>query len=69
MSLANQTFSVGCLVKNCVYVIHEKLDNEIASLKLNSRGIKIDALFCKRTKRIFKFMVVCLRHNVNENKQ
>jgi adenosylhomocysteinase len=50
MSFANQAFSVWYLVKNYknlennVHVVPEKLDKEIASLKLNSMGIKIDAL-------------------------
>jgi adenosylhomocysteinase len=50
MSFANQSFSVLCLVKNCenlennVYAVLEKLDNEIASFKLNSIGIKINAI-------------------------
>ncbi len=50
MSFANQSFSVRYLVKNYknlednVHIIPEKLDNEITSLKLNSMGIKIDAI-------------------------
>jgi adenosylhomocysteinase len=50
MSFANQAFSVRYLVKNYknlendVHIVPEKLDNEIASLKLNSMGIKINAL-------------------------
>jgi adenosylhomocysteinase len=50
MSFANQTLSAEFLVKNYknleknVYVVPEKLDNEIARLKLNSMGIKIDTL-------------------------
>jgi adenosylhomocysteinase len=50
MSFANQAFSVWYLVKNYknlendVHTVPEKFDNEIASLKLNSMGIKIDTL-------------------------
>ncbi|MDR3256230.1 MAG: adenosylhomocysteinase [Endomicrobium sp.] len=50
MSFANQALSVQYLVKNYknleknVYVVPEVLDNEIARLKLNSMGIKIDNL-------------------------
>jgi adenosylhomocysteinase len=54
MSFANQAFSVQYLaknyknLKNSVYIVPEKLDNEIANLKLNSMGIKIDALTKKQ---------------------
>ena len=50
MSFANQALSVECLVKSGktlqkkVYVVPEKIDSEIARLKLNSMGIKIDKL-------------------------
>jgi adenosylhomocysteinase len=50
MSFANQAFSVRYLVENYknlennVHIVPEKFDNEIASLKLNSMGIKIDVL-------------------------
>ncbi|MDR3071677.1 MAG: adenosylhomocysteinase [Endomicrobium sp.] len=50
MSFANQALSVEYLIKNYknlkndVYAVPEKLDNEIAQLKLNSMGIEIDTL-------------------------
>ncbi|HVP36213.1 MAG TPA: adenosylhomocysteinase [Terriglobales bacterium] len=50
MSFANQALSVEYLVKSGktlqkkVYVVPEKIDSEIARLKLNSMGIKIDKL-------------------------
>jgi adenosylhomocysteinase len=50
MSFANQSFSAEYLVKSGkslqkkVYVVPEKIDSEIARLKLNSMGIKIDKL-------------------------
>jgi adenosylhomocysteinase len=50
MSFANQALSAEYMVKNYknlenkVYVVPEKLDNEIARLKLNAMGIKIDTL-------------------------
>lgn len=50
MSFANQALSAEYMVKNYknlenkVYVVPEKLDMEIAKLKLNSMGIKIDTL-------------------------
>jgi adenosylhomocysteinase len=50
MSFANQALSVQYLIENCVnlenvvYVVPEKLDNEVARLKLDSMGIKIDTL-------------------------
>ncbi|MDR2192426.1 MAG: adenosylhomocysteinase [Endomicrobium sp.] len=50
MSFANQALSAEFMVKNSknlekkVYTVPEKLDMEIARLKLNAMGIKIDAL-------------------------
>jgi adenosylhomocysteinase len=50
MSFANQALSAEYMVKNHknlekkVYSVPEKLDTEIARLKLNAMGIKIDAL-------------------------
>jgi adenosylhomocysteinase len=50
MSFANQALSVEYLVKfgknlqKKVYVVPEKIDSEIARLKLQSMGIKIDKL-------------------------
>jgi adenosylhomocysteinase len=50
MSFANQALSVEYLVKSGktlqreVYVVPEKIDSEIARLKLQSMGIKIDKL-------------------------
>ncbi|MDP3025642.1 MAG: adenosylhomocysteinase [candidate division Zixibacteria bacterium] len=50
MSFANQALSAEYLVKSGktlqkkVYVVPEKIDSEIARLKLNSMGIKIDKL-------------------------
>ncbi|MDR2426240.1 MAG: adenosylhomocysteinase [Endomicrobium sp.] len=50
MSFANQALSVEYIVKNHksldkrVYAVPEELDNEIAKLKLNAMGIKIDVL-------------------------
>ncbi|MCL2145371.1 MAG: adenosylhomocysteinase [Endomicrobia bacterium] len=50
MSFANQALSAEYMVKNYknlqkkVYVVPEKLDKEIARLKLNAMGIKIDKL-------------------------
>ena len=50
MSFADQSLSVEYLVKSGktlqkkVYVVPEKIDSEIARLKLNSMGIKIDKL-------------------------
>ena len=50
MSFANQALSAEYMVKNYkkleknVYVVPEKLDKEIARLKLNAMGIKIDVL-------------------------
>ena len=50
MSFANQALSAEYMVKNHsklekqVYTVPENLDNEIAKLKLNAMGIKIDTL-------------------------
>ena len=50
MSFANQALSAEYMVKNYknlqkkVYVVPEKLDKEIARLKLNAMGVKIDKL-------------------------
>jgi adenosylhomocysteinase len=56
MSFANQALSAEYIVKNhknlqkSVYVVPEKLDKEIAKLKLNAMGIKIDSLTAEQEK-------------------
>ncbi|MCX8030607.1 MAG: adenosylhomocysteinase [Thermodesulfovibrionales bacterium] len=56
MSFANQALSVEYIVKNyknlknMVYKVPDTIDNEIASLKLSSMGIKIDSLTDEQTK-------------------
>ncbi|MDR1195391.1 MAG: adenosylhomocysteinase [Endomicrobium sp.] len=56
MSFANQALSAEYIVKNHknlqknVYVVPEKLDKEIAKLKLNAMGIKIDTLTSEQEK-------------------
>lgn len=56
MSFANQALAAEWLVKNKgnlvnkVYLIPEKLDKEIASLKLQAMGVKIDKLTIKQKK-------------------
>ncbi len=56
MSFANQALSAEYMVKNHkklekqVYVIPEKMDKEIARLKLNAMGIKIDTLTAEQKK-------------------
>jgi adenosylhomocysteinase len=50
MSFANQALSAEFMLQNCtslendVYSVPEDIDKEIARLKLNAMGIKIDKL-------------------------
>ena len=52
MSFANQVFSVKYLNENNlskrVYIIPKEIDNQIAALKLETMGIKIDTLTPKQ---------------------
>ncbi len=56
MSFANQALSVEFIVKNAktlqkkVYKVPEHIDNEIARLKLNAMGVKIDSLTLEQAK-------------------
>jgi adenosylhomocysteinase len=56
MSFANQALSVEYIVKNAeklenkVYSVPEKIDREIARLKLNAMGVKIDKLTSAQVK-------------------
>jgi adenosylhomocysteinase len=56
MSFANQALSAEYIVnrgdrlENRVYVVPEKIDNQIAALKLKSMGIKIDRLTTEQKK-------------------
>jgi adenosylhomocysteinase len=56
MSFANQALSAEYIVnrgdrlENKVYVVPEKIDNQIAALKLKSMGIKIDRLTAEQKK-------------------
>ena len=56
MSFANQAFSAEYMVKNYrelekqVYTVPEDIDKNIARLKLESMGIKIDALTAQQKK-------------------
>ncbi len=61
MSFANQALSAEYMVKNAskmekkVYVIPEKIDREIASLKLKALGVKIDTLTKEQKKYLSSF--------------
>jgi adenosylhomocysteinase len=56
MSFANQALAAEYVVKNHqkleqkVYVVPEKIDSEIAALKLKSMGITIDRLTAEQKK-------------------
>ncbi|MCC7367837.1 MAG: adenosylhomocysteinase [Chloroflexi bacterium] len=56
MSFANQALGAEYMVKNAatltnqVYVVPEEIDREIARLKLDSMGVKIDTLTAEQTK-------------------
>lgn len=61
MSFANQALSAEYMIKNAktfekqVYVIPKKIDDEIASLKLKSMGVKIDKLTPEQKKYLNSF--------------
>jgi adenosylhomocysteinase len=56
MSFANQALGAeymvkqGKALKNQVYVVPEEIDREIARLKLEAMGVKIDTLTAEQTK-------------------
>ncbi len=64
MSFANQVFSAEYMLKNAkklkkqVYGVPEDIDKEIARLKLNAMGVKIDKLTPEQKKYLASWEMV-----------